>query len=290
MSQQKCFVISGAPGSGKSEFLNLSIEEEPFLFDLRSIFLKMFFEREGIEENHIQKDIKNNKYPSLEFKNQELDWINNNYEVIKSNLLENDSNVIIFDEFDLSEQPAETSLAIINRIFSLALDCFEAGKKIVLIIHEKSLDQSAKVNSLLQEYNLIQESSDIIQTRYLNIEEQNFLLDQWNITGTEKRNFMDDMMGIPAAYLPILRNFNENGDINQLYHLAKQQIQKNYLAVKRAYSTHVVSLLKDFAFDCLITDNTDASDLFFSGLIRMIDGNPIMPPFVKRVIQEIENN
>jgi len=283
-------VISGAPGSGKSELLHLALDgSKPRTFDLRAQFLDMYFKRADVKDPSRRSDVKTKQYQTEKFKEIELEWLNTEFESIKHRLIHNNNDTIIFDEFDLSHHSSPTTIAIANKMILLANACRDAGKKVVLIVHEQSKKSPEIMDSLCQS-GFIHDTSEIVQTRFFNNSEQFFLLRTWNISGVSARKFIEQANGLPAAYLPILRNSSEAADINKLYRAVNKQIIKIYSVVK-ATSPHVADILKGIALNRIQGNSCgdDVSALLASGLVKISKkGTVVMPPLVRQAIQGVD--
>ena len=286
LNQERSIVVSGAPGSGKTEHLRLA-ENTQSLFDLRLEFLTTYYRNQGITDPERQKNIRAKEYQKEQFKKLELAWLTSNYDQIKKRLLESQTETIVFDEFDLVENFSETSIQIAKKMIDLAKDCRDAGKKVVLVIHEKS-KQSKEVMDKLKEHHFLHDENDVVQTRYYSNEEQLFLLSRWEINGVTAENFIREANGLPAAFIPILNN-SIRGNVQQLVDMASQQIARNYVSVTISYPPRIIALLQDLSLDYQIQNLSDEDRrcLLSTGLTTLQNGNITMPIIVKRVIQRL---
>ncbi len=292
-----CAVILGAPGSGKTEQMQLAIGNPP-LFDVREEFLNAYYLEQGISDKEGQKKAKNDYMTSIEFKAKELEWIHANRTVLMEKIL-GKGDTIVFDEFDLAvgEQMEGVEIETASMLIDMAKEAKNKGKKIILIIHSKGLRTPGFIDSMVKA-GLLPSEKGLLKTEYLTAQAQSELLKFAGLENISK-DIIADTGGIPAAYLELIESaakaksqgmttFDYKGDHRKFIATAEKTVGKNYNVAVKTANSMTVKLLNNLASNAKFSNDPEVlsmrKQLLDTGLVREIDGTMIMSPLVRRVI------
>lgn len=278
LQQNGSMVIWGAPSTGKTEQVALACGK-PNLFDLRNEFIE-------------NSGAKWNDYPAL--KKEENKWLKENYDHILKELLESKEEVVVLDEFDLSKEatlnPDEKNTAQI--MAQLAVDLKAKGKKVILVLHEVSLNDKNFMNQLY-EMGLINGEEGIVQTGYIPHEAEEKILDFLKISKEDQKRIIDYAKGLPVVYLPFLQG-KHIGDANQLLQIASEKVRKNLHIIERTQPPEFIDLLKDIANSSKIDMNDPMvikyhNKLVQTGFMKEENGVLKMVPMIKDAVLHKED-
>ncbi len=291
-------VVYGPPVSGKKEQVVLALKNEKVrIYNLRDEFLKQYYLFHDISDGKIQKEIKNDYYTTNTYHDVEFEWLNNRSIQISEELLSSDAEVIIFDNFDLSINVELTpyKLSTLLTISSMAKRILENGKKLMFIVHDQALESPLFWEELSQQMGICPQ--DVIKTKSLIPQEENYLLNLTNLSEDEKRFYQSWCSGIPAAYVTIMEfALDERQDyiwitsLPELMHASTHKVQKIWKKLQKTHSVELIQLLKNIAFrnsfewDQKIIPEID---LIKTGLVAKKNGQIHMPTIVCEVIKSL---
>jgi len=292
-------IILGAPGSGKSEQLELALSgRKAVTFDVRTEFSKHYASQHpGTDAKKVKKD--HMKNPAL--KNSENEWLNSSKEAIRSRLLGSTSpgDVIIFDEFDLALKETLNAVeqASAGLVLDLAKSMAEEGRQVVLVIHSKGY-RTPEFMEALAARGLLGKPSELVRTNYLDSETEGMMLDLCLRERETKEAFMALTSGLPAAYLGLLEHLAAGGTENfdyvrshaELTGEALANVKKNYKVARLTCGPDVVKLLNGLANGAKTAEDkevqAEAERLLDTGLVGSKDGKLIISGIVRRAINE----
>ncbi len=200
-------IIVGAPGSGKSEQMEMALKNKSFeILDISALFKNSVLEKKFPEGALDKLTDFYSAYQKPEVKEEEAEWMRGNSSDIFEKYKNIPQEIIVIDEFDLSmagnlnKDELKTALEVVNMSQKLIN---EANKKIFLILHRSGLE-SQELNKAINEINGNKDPETIL-TGYLNEEDQRKLLSNTSFTEEEKAQCIQWADGLPGAYLPILK-------------------------------------------------------------------------------------
>lgn len=286
LQSQPALVIFGAPGSGKTEQMALALAGKSYeLFDLRSKFIDQYAKNQGITDQKKQDELKKN-YAKL--KKEEADWLSKEKEAISKQLLAQNKDIIVFDEFDLWKggNPNTDELKSMQMILDIAQQLAHQNKKIIFIIHSEGLHATALKDQLAQKFGI--NFASIIRTAYLAPQEEQFLLKSTNFTDAEKERYITWAQGCPAAYLPLIDALSSgkkiSDSIDQLMTQARQTIDKVYRVIKIT-DPSLAQMAQEIAQGKLsLESSVEKEKLVETGLVGSLNGHYFMAPIVKEQI------
>lgn len=285
LSKDAVVVIFGAPGSGKTEQMELALSKQPYkVFDLRNRFLADYFQKNQITDATAQADIKK-KYDDL--KNTEQTWISDNKETIIRELQKSKENIIVFDEFDMGksftdESPGAKSAQVVLEI-AKRVRAIDPKKKVIFIIHEEGLGSQAIASAMKNHFAISPLESNVIRTGYITPAEEKMLLEYSDMSILERIRFMNLMQGHPSAYLPLIKKManieTKDFGFNDLVDNAKTTIKKVY-AVMEKIQPSLIKVFKEMAQGdftnamanklALINSGFVDTSLFMTEIVRQI--------------------
>lgn len=288
LEQKGTAVIFGAPGSGKTEQMQLALQGKAVhVFDLRKEFLS------GV------KEFSKADYNTLSAKQTQVKWFMDQREALLNQLASSHADVLVFDEIDLSigQDLNDDELNVVLEIVHMANQLHETGFQVILIIHTSALRNTVFWEAM--------GSTDVIQTRYLTDEEEDFLLDATILSHSQKWAYKKVAQGLPAAYLFLIDHIFEHGtDKKALYSRdwlimdANERILKNINVIKSVERPEVFQTLTDlvkapYSWDDLVEgrlswENLDPEmlqNLIYTGLVGMKNGHPVIPALVRVLVE-----
>lgn len=276
LEQKGIVVIFGAPGSGKTEQMQIALQgKSTYLFDLKKEFLNSM---EGFSKV---------KYSTSLAKQMQAEWFLKQKDHIPSN-----ADVVIFDEIDLSitEELNRDELFVLLEIVQLAKDFQRSGTQVVLIIHT-----AARKNLSFWE---AMGDTALIETRYLTDAEEDFLLMFTQLTEEEKFTYKSLSHGLPAAYLSLMDFIFEYGaeaktssTYDGLIQNALYRIKKN-ISVVKTLSPEVFQTIEDFVQGHISLADLEPNrvqDLIYTGLVGRKNGQLICPQLVQQCTFSVRN-
>lgn len=286
LGKEAVVVIFGAPGSGKTEQMELALQNRAYtLFDLRNTFLNAYFEKNNIVDAQAQADIKK-KYDSL--KNGEAEWISSQKEQIIKTLAAKKENIIVFDEFDMGKsfiagspgvKSAETVIEIAKKVREA-----KPRKKVIFIIHEEGLGSEDIARAMKNSFAIDPLETKVIRTGYITPAEEKMLLAHSSLSDKEKTAFMKLMQGHPSAYLPLIKKMakieQKDFTYQDLVENAKTTIKKVY-AVMEKIQPGLIPVFKEIAQGNFANVAANKLALINSGFVNT---NLSMSEIVKMII------
>jgi len=291
LKSQPTVVIFGAPGSGKTEQMELALAGKPYqVFDLRNSFIKYYTDQQGITDTKKRDDVKKKEYLTL--KAAERAWLLKEKDTIANDLASNGTDLIVFDEFDLwqDRNPNKDELETINALLKIAQHVSK-NKKIIFIIHAAGLNSKALQQELATKFNIT--ASNIIRTGYFTPDEELSLLKHTALNDDEQNKYMEWAQGDPSAYLEIIENLSKKEEkkytFDELTQEAQKTVDKVYRVIKMTESD-IAQNLHDIAVGQQTLESYENKDiihrLLATGLIGMRNGKYIMPKLVKEGISK----
>jgi len=303
LQAQGVAVILGAPGTGKTEQLELALgRQRAQAVNLRDLFF------ESQIRDRMDWDAFSARYKTdADLKREERDWLTSNLGSLEARLMSDDREVVIFDEFDLAirEQLEGAEVETADVILELARRVRSQGKKVVVILHSKGmrtpgLAQAVEIALFESGENL---DSELVRTGYLSRETEQEILALMGIEGEEAESFLDSTDGIATAYLGFFvhaaESLREGGSkegyqisVSELRVNAETQIAKNYRVAALTVGAEIAGLLRDIATGAKSVADSDVvsneSRLLDTGLVRKKNGELVMPSIVKSVVSGLE--
>lgn len=240
LANEAAVVIFGAPGSGKTEQMELGLQNKPYLlFDLRSKFLDAHYDKNNITDKTAKENIKKN-YEKM--KDEENKWLNANRDQIVSDIIADKNSIIVFDEFDMAEhfEPGDAANKTAVAMIEMAKQVKDAGKKIVFIIHEEGLNSGEVADAMKKHFGIKPLKDQVIRTGYITEGEENMLLNKSEMTQAQKDEYKNLMKGHPSGYLELIKKMagkwkGKAGDLSfdNLKAKTKETIVKVYNVMKK---------------------------------------------------------
>ncbi|MBU1925577.1 MAG: hypothetical protein KKB82_06625 [Candidatus Omnitrophica bacterium] len=283
-------VVLGAPGSGKTEQLNIALSGRTTkTVDIREIFFEQV--KTAFENNWDGFSQAYKTDPAL--KQQEADWLSEKVDSLYTELLQGakQGDVVVLDEFDLAMQESlnDDELNTAKIIVDLADRLIKNGRNVVLIIHHKGKRTPAFMQHLKAKG-----FTDLIETGYLSEGEEKAIL---NVALKEKEkinDFLAQAEGVPAAYLGFMSHAGNRQtgiyrrNYNQLVAEAQSTISKAYRVAKLTGDARIAELLYELASGEKGLDDGEVRNqqegLLETGLIGMRNGVMVMPKLVRDAI------
>ncbi|MFH1777821.1 MAG: hypothetical protein ABH952_09740, partial [Candidatus Omnitrophota bacterium] len=295
MKNNGAVVILGAPGSGKTEQLNIALSDMArHSVDIRELFFEHIKETFDGDWDKFSNAYKSD--PLL--KSREADWISETTEFLYGELMKKtkDGAVILLDEFDLAieETLNNDELKTAKVIVDLASRLIKNGRKVVLIIHPQGA-RTPEFFAYLKEKNI----SNIVETKYLSQEQEKAILNVLLMEEEKIDDFLAQIQGLPTAYLGFMAHIGERQagvyrrSYNQLIEETKDRIGKVYQVAKLTGNMRIVNLLFELAQRNINLDAEDVRNeekkLLETGLVGKLNGVLVMPQIVKETILDEEN-
>jgi hypothetical protein len=296
LKKNKVAVVFGAPGTGKSEQVDLAVGAHK-IFDLKDVFFKYYVAKNQIPKSK-EDELWRKGYDDL--KGPELKWFKENYEAIKKGLLESPEKVIVLDEFDLVNTVSLEGDALeIGKLNNkLAKELADAGKEVVLIIHEQSLNTSDLMEDL-ENKKLLTDSSDIVRTGFLSTESQQGILRSLGFHHEDADNIIRYTKGAPGAYLKFLKQASKKHSLEkpsvkpsakEFIKDAKKDLKRNLVVLNKT-KPEIYQLLKELSgvigphesgvLTFLEGQEELEQVLIDTGLVGKIEGKVILPAIVR---------
>lgn len=293
LAKDAVVVIFGAPGSGKTEQMELALQGKPYtVFDLRNMFLTAHFQKNDITDPAAQADIKK-KYEGL--KKDEREWISSNKDKFINELAASKDDIIVFDEFDMAKSfesgsAASESAKIVLEI-AQAVRQKNASKKVIFIIHEEGLHSEEVARAMKDNFSIAPLEKMVIRTGYISPPEEKMLLAFSNMSVQEKIKFMNLMQGHPSAYLALINQMSgkaakEALTYDALVANAKATIKKVY-AVMEKIQPKLIPIFKELSQGYSKQALENKLALIDSGFV---DAKLFMSEIVKQVILELQKS
>lgn len=279
-------IIFGAPGSGKTEQLEMALSEQPYqIFDLRNSFISAYANEHHITDPKELDKLKKIEYAKL--KAHERHWLHHEKDKIIQDLKKNSAHIIIFDEFDLwvEANPTKDELESAKIVLHIAKNI---GKTAIFILHDNGLNSQELQNEFAQKLHI--NTSQVISTGYFTEEEEDYLLQGTALTTAEKVYYKTWTLGDPSGYLTILENLakhqTEAFQLATLKAAAMTTVQKVYKVIKTTAPSSAVILHQIASGKSAISDydQKTLNHLLGTGLIGLKNGLYVMPPLVKEEI------
>ena len=218
-------VIYGTQGSGKTEQMLLALKGEKIkVFNLQQEFLEDYYREYGIDDFEERLLIRS-RYPSEDsLQTLEYGWLNKKNIQIVEELLSSDAEVIVFDDFDLTvtKELNPHKLSTLLSITSMAKRIRNHGKKVIFLLHDASLKSSLFWDELSQQFELCKQ--DVIKTRFLNMDEEFYLLDYTDLSDEDKVCYQKWASGAPSAYLKLIEFVTESFSEGERLHVTLNEL------------------------------------------------------------------
>lgn len=199
-------VVFGAPCSGKSELVDIAVPENKYVFDLSDAFVTAYSEKSGQDKKTVKKYYENAFTPEQALlKQEQVLWLQDKDPIVH-NLISEESNVVIFDEFDFTGTftPSSDEETAMIQIVEIAKEVSDAGKRVIFIVHAAAKNSELFWASMEGAFGY--KPKDIAKTQFFTDEEEAYLLSQVDWSAEEKNDFLAFAQGSPTAYLPILKH------------------------------------------------------------------------------------
>lgn len=223
-------VIFGAPSSGKTELMDIAIQNKKKIFDLSVEFVDVYCKQSGQDKKAIEKGYQGSSTLLQEqLKLEQIIWLETHRQLIIESLITSEEEVVVMDEFDftVSPSPSLDEEHAMQEIVYLGRAIHNSGKKVVFIIHSAAKHSELFWDAMQSSFGL---GPDIVaQTGFFSDEEEDYLLSLVQGTDEEKTEFRIFAQGSPTAYLSILKH-KPDLTIGKLKNEALRQSE----AVKRA--------------------------------------------------------
>jgi hypothetical protein len=293
-------VVFGPSGSGKTEQIEIALGKQQTLFDLRNDFLEDYFEKNNIPKEN-RKEVRK-QYYSTEMKENERKFLELNKQQIINRLLEDKNQTIVIDEFDLASNPllSEDELASCLMTLEIASELRKSGKKVVMILHNSGM-QSPQVQECLKKNELLKPNSNVIQTRYLDINSQKKILNSINLSEYQIDRIIQISSGCPATYLGFLKECGKNAmgetsrtredpKFEDLVKESYTRVSSSWYWAKQLESKETLELLTQLALKEISIDDEkvlkNKDSLLITGMLGEVNGKLVLPKVCEDIIND----
>lgn len=195
-------IITGPSSTGKTEHLELAVPEaERTTFNLKPTFLATLY------PTKIPNDVWRNDYYTEAIKQKELNWLSANEPAIVRNIISQNRDVIVLDEFDLMMTPAmdDVQKDICQKIIDMAQTLKSAGKKVVLVAHEAFLNDQDIMSYTETQLRINDiKTNNVVVTGYFTKNEEKAILQAAGFRRNDIKFIQRHANGVAAVYIDLI--------------------------------------------------------------------------------------